>query len=348
MKLKRPTMRDIARASGFSTMTVSFALRNDARVAPKTRERIHQVAAELGYRPDPEIVRLMHRVRNNRDLETVERVVVFNYEPDRETFARNQFTQTVIASAARRLDQHGFSLTEHWLGEENFDGAAVAKALHDQRVTGILIPPIVDDFPATFSFPWEEFTAISIEERPSAPRVHRVHPHHYNNMLQLLDKLWALGFRRIGFLSTRHMLGRDNYAWFGAFNTWGQQLHPERPFLPPLLEASEPVNLKRWFEQHRPDVLVVTAGWLEGAVRSTLGLDIPTDISLVSTGAEFDQLAGIDQQVEAIGQVAADLLMAHILRYEKGIPKHQKTVMVDGKWKEGNSYRTPRAAAGGK
>ncbi|EJN86149.1 transcriptional regulator, LacI family [Actinomyces naeslundii str. Howell 279] len=49
----RTTMEDVARAAGVSRTTVSFVLnnRNGARIAPETRDRVQQVAAELGYRP---------------------------------------------------------------------------------------------------------------------------------------------------------------------------------------------------------------------------------------------------------------------------------------------------------
>ena len=46
-------MEDVARAAGVSRTTVSFVLNNrdGARIAPETRERVQQVAVELGYRP---------------------------------------------------------------------------------------------------------------------------------------------------------------------------------------------------------------------------------------------------------------------------------------------------------
>ena len=49
----RTTMEDVARAAGVSRTTVSFVLNNrdGARIAPETRERVQQVAVELGYRP---------------------------------------------------------------------------------------------------------------------------------------------------------------------------------------------------------------------------------------------------------------------------------------------------------
>jgi LacI family transcriptional regulator, gluconate utilization system Gnt-I transcriptional repressor len=44
-----PTMADVARHAGVSTMTVSRALKNDAKVSSPTREKILRTVSELGY-----------------------------------------------------------------------------------------------------------------------------------------------------------------------------------------------------------------------------------------------------------------------------------------------------------
>ena len=46
------TIEDLARKANVSKMTVSMALRGTGRVAPATRDRIRQLAATLGYRPN--------------------------------------------------------------------------------------------------------------------------------------------------------------------------------------------------------------------------------------------------------------------------------------------------------
>src|ERR1041384_2234962 len=45
-------LKDIAARAGVSMMTVSKALRDGRDVKPATRERIRQLAQELGYVPD--------------------------------------------------------------------------------------------------------------------------------------------------------------------------------------------------------------------------------------------------------------------------------------------------------
>ncbi len=49
---QKPTLRDVAEATGVSEMTVSRALRNTGDVSDETRQRIVRAAADLGYIPN--------------------------------------------------------------------------------------------------------------------------------------------------------------------------------------------------------------------------------------------------------------------------------------------------------
>jgi LacI family transcriptional regulator len=48
---KRATIKDVARAAGISTQTVSRVINNRPDVSTETRERIQQIIADLGYQP---------------------------------------------------------------------------------------------------------------------------------------------------------------------------------------------------------------------------------------------------------------------------------------------------------
>jgi DNA-binding LacI/PurR family transcriptional regulator len=48
---RRPTIADVARRAGVSATAVSFAVNDRPGVSPETRERILDVARELGWRP---------------------------------------------------------------------------------------------------------------------------------------------------------------------------------------------------------------------------------------------------------------------------------------------------------
>jgi len=49
--IKRATIKQVAKAAGVSTQTVSRVINNRPDVSPETRERIHQIIEELDYQP---------------------------------------------------------------------------------------------------------------------------------------------------------------------------------------------------------------------------------------------------------------------------------------------------------
>lgn len=51
--MQRVTMQDIADAAGVSKISVSRALRGDAKCGPDLRERILKLVKKMGYQPDP-------------------------------------------------------------------------------------------------------------------------------------------------------------------------------------------------------------------------------------------------------------------------------------------------------
>ena len=50
---KKPTSSDIARETGYSKTTVSFAFNSPSRISQEARDKILEVAKRLEYTPDP-------------------------------------------------------------------------------------------------------------------------------------------------------------------------------------------------------------------------------------------------------------------------------------------------------
>ena len=50
--MRRPTIADIARRAGVTKAAVSFALNNQPGVSQSTRERILEIAREIGWQPN--------------------------------------------------------------------------------------------------------------------------------------------------------------------------------------------------------------------------------------------------------------------------------------------------------
>ncbi|MEO6003373.1 MAG: BsuBI/PstI family type II restriction endonuclease [Opitutus sp.] len=63
---RRVGLREIASAAGVCLMTVSLSLRGSSKISVDTRNRIQRLAINMGYRPDPEISRLMRHLRSSQ------------------------------------------------------------------------------------------------------------------------------------------------------------------------------------------------------------------------------------------------------------------------------------------
>jgi len=60
----RATLRETAERAGVPRRAVSLALRGKAGVSAATRRKILRLAKQLGYRPDPEVSKLLARIRS--------------------------------------------------------------------------------------------------------------------------------------------------------------------------------------------------------------------------------------------------------------------------------------------
>ncbi|MBT0772917.1 LacI family DNA-binding transcriptional regulator [Kineosporia sp. J2-2] len=131
MMARRVTMRDVAEASGVSRATVGFVLNNtpNQSISPATRERVEQVARDLGYMVDG-IARAMR--------EGSSRIVVLNIDASLE----GNYSRSYIRGLDDELARHDHILVvKHGHpGEES-----------TRRLTHLVSPRAVIDFAANYS-----------------------------------------------------------------------------------------------------------------------------------------------------------------------------------------------------
>ena len=104
----RVGLRDIASAAGVCLMTVSLSLRGSPKISAATRDRIQHLADEMGYRPDPEISRLMRHLRSSRTSQGKVGLVIVDFYPTSD-FAENSYNQRIRQGAIRRATELGES-----------------------------------------------------------------------------------------------------------------------------------------------------------------------------------------------------------------------------------------------
>ncbi|MFI5855293.1 substrate-binding domain-containing protein [Streptomyces parvulus] len=101
---RQPTIADVARVAGVSRTTVSHSLNGLGKVDPRTRERVRQAAAELGYRPNLRAQRLRRGEAKAIALASSMPFAVAGGP------SRLGFYMEVAAAAAESALSHGFAL----------------------------------------------------------------------------------------------------------------------------------------------------------------------------------------------------------------------------------------------
>lgn len=335
----RVTQSDVAAAAEVTRSTVSLALRNDPRLPAATRRRIQAVADNLGYRPDPEIGRLMARLREGRRAPPGAPLGLLTAFERPDPWKNNPFTGRAVFSARERAAQLGYDLDTFWLNHEQGNPERLRRVLLTRGIGAVLLlntPEPWEDYP----FDLSPFALATLGYSLNLP-VHRASAHVYLDTLKGMQRLYALGYRRPGFVANRSSDARVRHLFQAAFLV-GQRLQEDFQRLDPLVvKRLNAEVLTAWYRRYRPDVIITHAPpvgifreWLEDA-----GVAVPAEVALVSLDLPTESIAvsGILQNHEAVAAAAVDLLVAQIQVGEKGYSEAPKTTLIEGRWVDGGT-----------
>ena len=335
----RPSLRDIAALAGVSAMTVSKALRNSPKIARRTRERILKIAGRVGYRPDPELTKLMNHLRSRTKPVFQGLICALTDRPDA---LGHPYLRAMVEGARRRAESRGYGFDLMHFAEDPDRGRQLRRVLWARGAQGVLLLPLQAPVALAELLPWKDISAVAATSSILSPDLHRVSPNHYANTLQLCDRLAERGYRRIGLVIDAVQDMRVNHA-FSAAATWHSfqrqgQIVPPHIFSPP-----RPTGLAAWYRRERPDALIASDHLRSQEYAAMLGLRLGGPVAFVSTYTEpASGLAGIDELPGEIAATAVDHLAGMIQHAEKGVPAHATATLLSGNWVDGLSC-PPRA-----
>ena len=323
------TIRDVARLSGVSPMTVSRVINDSERVSPETRKRVEDAISELGYVPS-RLARGLSRQRTG----TLAVIV-----PD----VANPFFTAVVRAAeevARRADYHVI------LCDTRADLSAerdVIEELIAHRVEGMVIAP-VSDRSATHLRRLAEFGVPFVLIDRTIPGVDCdvVLGDSSGGARQLVDHLVSLGHRRIGFIveSDDVSTARDRRRGYEAALTAAGIA-----FDPALVAQAAPdpsggsAGMTRLLElEDRPTAVftvnnLVALGAIE-AVRAA-GLEVPDDVALMCfddieyASRLYPFLTAMEQPAQTFGTLGTQLLLERI---EGRGPERRHEIVLPGEF----------------
>ena len=325
------TLSDIAHQLGISKMTVSRALRGERHVGAAMRDKVRKVAEEMGYRPDPEIAKLMTHMRRTR-AKAAPRTLAFVWaERDAETITGSSWSQQLLLGARQQAQKLGFELEEFYLKARGMTGRRLSGVLEARGIPGFILSPLLSRSRGHVRMAWENFSSVVIGLGYARPALHRVHHHHFLGMMTALRRLRKLGSKRIGFYCGSTINERMFRAWSASFLAHHPLARPEG--LLALRKSPAKADFLAWVKAEKPEVVVDGGHVVEDWLKAIPEARRPRHVSL-AWRADHADVAGIDQQADVLGAAAVDLLVAQYQQNERGIPTAPRIVTTEGVWRE--------------
>jgi len=334
----RITLLDIAKKLGVSNATVSLALNGHPRISIATRQKVIDMAEELGYRPDPMLSALAKHRSKRRGKEAIHSEIAWISGADCKGLSISEADISRCGeSAIAAAEKSGYRL-ERYLINSEMGYQRLDQILHTRGVHGILLAPLHENGNWQ-NFPWEKYAVVRYGNEQLGIPGHRVSPDHVENMKEAFRKIRGKGYERIGYIAGAaslpgaelreagyHMAQKkmDDSLWIPVFHQQADD------------DVSHQRRFTEWMTKYRPQAIISEDMELHELLHHE-GWD-PASLGIVYTSvcSEGDR-TGICWNSEDIGKIGFQLLDSQIKVGYKGAPAIAQNVLIAGSWIEGKT-----------
>jgi len=332
------SLRDIARQTGFSTATVSMALRGTGSMLPATREKVRATAAALGYQAHPLVSRALSLIRQP-SVQRYRETLAFIAEWDTATGPQHQ--KEIHAAAFARAENMGYKLETFLLSGKPSEHRRVSRMLRARGIRGLIIIPRLGHPQPRLHFDWSHFAAVEIGRTIWHPRaLHHVETGNFPKVLASLHLLKKIGYKRIGMAVEPMQNHHENGTYYAAYLL--SQIRQSSRQRIPILAPTGPWNEKAfraWMKLHKPDVIYIHATlapqichWLKN-----LKLRVPQDVSLFCTNVQDERWSGVRRDYGGMGRSAVEMVSLLLQDNEMGLPRNPRCWQVSEFWQAGST-----------
>jgi LacI family transcriptional regulator len=313
MKFEAVTIKDIAKALGLSTSTVSRALRDSYEISPETKKLVLEYAEKINYQPNP--IALSLKERRSRSIGVIVCEIANPFFSQTingiESIAYNNGYNVIIAQSRESFDREVMNL--QYLTSRSIDGLIISvstetndfsnfRQLHEKGMPIVFFDRIVDEI-----------------------KTHKVIADNYKGAYDATSHLVKNGYKRIAILGNAEVLSitRERLAGYKAaleenglpINESLIQYCQHGGMI--FSEVNDAMNAIMNLKQ-KPDAIFASADKLTtGALRylRTNGLKVPSDIALVGfSNTDLTELLDppltvVKQPAFEMGEVATKLLL---------------------------------------
>lgn len=310
------TIKDIAKALGLSTSTVSRALNGSYEIGTETKKLVLEYAEKVNYRPNPIALSLKEQKSHSIGVVVCE-------------VANNYFSQAIngIESIAYNRGYHVIITQTH----ESFDRESVnVEHLLSRHVDGLLVSLSAETIDLTqYKYLREKgFPIVFFDRIAEEIDTHKVIVDNFKGTFEATELLIKTGFTKIAHLtnSANLVISRERLNGFkAALDQYGIQLNPE--YIKHcdhggMIQEEVEIAVKELLNlDERPDAIFVASDRLTVScmhILKKLGVKVPDEIAIAgftnSDEAElFDPpLTVVRQPAFQIGQIATELLIKTI------------------------------------
>lgn len=324
------TLKDLARASGYSVAAVSYALRGEGHLKAETRETILRLAGEMGYRPNLHAARLRSHRGDKRAAGYAIALLVWHI--DGGWYPTDPTTDAIRSLAGDR----GFQLEEATLREAK-ELRPRLRALFNRGVRGLILSA-VKNLERWRGAELSRFSLVTCGRWDSAPGTHNVRQDVFSSVTTLAQELALRGYQRVGAALCRHATPLlDDLEREAAWLRLGPSVGGDR--VPPFLGSHDDIaGFKDWARRWKPDAVVGFSDPHYFALREA-GLRVPGEVGYVSLQATQlpGEIASLSDAHPLMGSASLGLLESLIRHNDSGLPPEPQTVLVRSRFIDGPS-----------
>jgi DNA-binding LacI/PurR family transcriptional regulator len=299
------TIRDVAKAAGVSTATVSNVLNKTGKVGRRTHHIVLSAVKRLGYFPNAHARHLASR--DSRTLGIIVSDIV------------NPFFPEVIKGFETRARQLGYDAI---LSDTNYDPRRTQEAaerMMEHNVRGVAIMTSEISLRLIHELGRRRIAVTFLDLAPVRGHVSKLRIDYFSGIKQIVDHLYERGHRRIAFIAGRPKL-KSNVARLQAYEKCMADLGLQSgPVIPGDLRYEGGLAAGSAIAKLSPRPTAVMAindltavGVIKGLLKA--GVRVPQEISV--TGFDNTRLAEysnpsittVDVHRDMLGQMAADAL----------------------------------------
>lgn len=315
------SIKDVAKAAGVSTATVSRVLANNAPIKPETRDRVLKAVADLNYRPN--LIARSLRAQKSAKIGLVVSDI------------RNPFFTAIGRAVEDAAYEQGYSVLMCNTDENPEKEELYLNLLYDENVAGVIFSP-THQFNINSQTYNQKMPFVIIDRALDSSDVDMVLLDNVAAAYELTEHLINNGYKKLaGLFGDASTTGQERSRGFHKAIKDHHLTPVAAHFIAPRIQQGYETSMALLNQPERPDAIftsnsMLTAGVYQAARDSKL--KVPSDVAVVgfdetTWGALVDPpITVIAQPTEEIGRTATELLFQRIQEPSRS----PKTVILKG------------------